>query len=85
MELYRLAETCEYGDLKEEMIWDWLVVGINNQAMSECLQLVADLTLKTVKKMVCQSEAVREQVSVLKGETGSGSLLEELHYNSLRG
>ena len=29
-DLYRLAETCEYGDMTSQMIRDWLVVGIQN-------------------------------------------------------
>ena len=30
--LYRLAETCEYGDLTSEMIRDYLVVGIQDSS-----------------------------------------------------
>ena len=35
MALYKLAENCDYGDLKEEMIRDRLVVGIRDTALSE--------------------------------------------------
>ena len=38
MELYKLAENCNYGNLKEEMIRDRLVVGISDQQLSECNQ-----------------------------------------------
>ena len=34
MELYRLAENCDYGPLKDEMIRDRLVVGIRDGALS---------------------------------------------------
>ena len=45
MKLYRLSESCEYGDLKDEMIRDWLVVGIRDAALSQQLQLDTELTL----------------------------------------
>ena len=44
--LYNLVETCDFGDLKNEMICDRIVVGIWDQALSERLQTVADLTLE---------------------------------------
>ena len=37
-ELYRLIEFCEYGDFKEEMLPDRLVVGIRDAALSDKLQ-----------------------------------------------
>ena len=67
--LYSLAENCQYGALKEEMIRDRLVVGIRDSALSERLQLDAKLTLEKAKKEVRQKEAVREQNQTLK-ETG---------------
>ena len=36
--LYRLAENCNYGDFKEEIILDRLVVGIRDEALSQQLQ-----------------------------------------------
>ena len=66
MELYRLAETCEYGNFMEEMIRDRLVVGIADNALSGRLQLDPDLTLEKAKKTVRQSEAVRQQQGNLK-------------------
>ena len=33
--LYSLVETCEYGDMKDEMLRDRLVVGIRNEKVSE--------------------------------------------------
>ena len=43
------------------MIRDQIVVGIRDEAMSQKLQLDADLTLESAKRMVRQCEAVREQ------------------------
>ena len=67
MALYELAENCDYGDRKEEMIRDRLVVGIRDSALSEKLQLDADLTLEKAKKSIRQREAVHEQQQTLKG------------------
>ena len=76
MELYKLAETCEYGDMTEQMIRDRLVVGIRDSSLSESLQLDPDLTLEKAKK-VRQREAVHQQTGVLKGAgnpNGQGAL-----------
>lgn len=61
MELYNLAEDCEYGDMKAEMICDRLVVGIKDTALSEQLQIDPDLTLDKAKRKIRQREAVHEQ------------------------
>ena len=50
MELYTLAEHCNYGDMTDEMIRDRLVVGIQDAALSQLLQLDAELTLEKAKK-----------------------------------
>ncbi len=42
--LYALAEHCTYSALHDEMIRDRIVVGIRNRALSEKLQLNAELT-----------------------------------------
>ena len=67
MELYRLAENCDYGALKEEIIRDRLVVGIRDAALSQQLQLDSELTLEKTKKKIRQREAVGEQQRELKG------------------
>ena len=38
MEPYRLADNCDYGVMRDEMIRDRLVVGIWDEQLSECLQ-----------------------------------------------
>ena len=76
MELYKLAKSCNYGEMKDEMIRDRLVVGIRDNALSQRLQLDADLTLEKAKKMVRQREAVGEQQQLLKGTVASS--LDEL-------
>ena len=44
--LYSLIETYEYGNLKEQMLRDRLVVGIRDTNVSQKLQMNAKLTLK---------------------------------------
>ena len=72
--LYQLSENCAYGDLRDEMIRDRIVVGIRDEAMSQKLQLDADLTLESAKKKVRQREAVREQQVQLKSGFQAESL-----------
>ena len=67
MALYDLAENCDYGDIREEMIRDRLVVGIRDSALSEKLQLDPKLKLEIAKTANRQKEAVREQQQTLKG------------------
>ena len=50
MELYRFAENCDYGAMKDKMICDRLVVGIIDDSLSKCLQLDANLMLEKKKK-----------------------------------
>ena len=56
MTLYGLAVNCEYGGLESEMIRDRLAIGIRDSALSEQLQLDAELTLKKAKKAIRQRE-----------------------------
>ena len=65
--LYNLVKTCDLGDLKNEMTHDRIVVGIWDQALSERLQTVADLTLEKAKTLVQQREAVHEHQLALNG------------------
>jgi len=82
MTLYDLAEHCEYGDMKDEMIRDRLVVGIRDSALSEKLQLDSVLTLESAKKAIRQREAVREQQQTLKhgDSTTNGSSVENVRF-----
>ena len=74
MALYTLAANCNYGVLESEMIRDRLVVGIRDSALSERLQMDAELTLEKAKKSIRQREAVQEQQQVLKSVGVPGNL-----------
>ena len=56
------------SELHDEMIRDCIVLGIRNASFSEKLQLNPELTLeKTIITSVRQTEAVKEQQSLLPG------------------
>ena len=61
MVLFRLAESCDYGEFKDQMIRDRLVVGIKDSGLSERLQMDPELTVEKAMKMIWQKEAVHEQ------------------------
>lgn len=64
--LYVLAEHCNYGTLKEELIRDRLVVGLRDARLSEKLQLNPELTLERAVTEVRQSENVKKQQNTLR-------------------
>ena len=66
--LHALARNCEYGQLREELIRDRIVIGILDKALSKRLQMDPELTLEKESRMVRQSESVGEQQLVLKGQ-----------------
>ena len=85
--LYNLVETCNYKDLKEEMLRDRLVVGIKDIALAEKLQMDAELTLETAKKKIRQREAVQDQRKQLQEgiSTREESSLREVRYRKAPG
>jgi hypothetical protein len=66
VDLYTLAENCQYGALREEMIRDRIVVGIGDGHLAEKLQLDPDLTLEKAVPQARQSEAVKQQQSTVR-------------------
>ena len=73
--LYGLAEHCGYGTLHDEMIRDRIIVGIRNIALSEKLQLKADLTLERAVTEVRQSEAGKMQQPLLRSKMKGDTLV----------
>ena len=55
-DLYCLADRCEYGELRNEMIRDRIVVGLLDDALSEKLQLDARLTLETAVLLLAKAK-----------------------------
>ncbi|UYV70824.1 K02A2.6-like [Cordylochernes scorpioides] len=67
--LHKMAENCNYGSLKEEMIRDRIVVGVKNLQLSEKLQLEPNLTLERAIQAACQTECVKQQQTILRSTT----------------
>lgn len=82
--LYDLTENCNYGDMKEEMIRDRLVVGIRDKTLSEKLQMDSKLTLETAKKTIRQKEAVHEQQQTLKGTGNAATPIDSVNGASVQ-
>ena len=66
--LYALVQSCDYGTLQEQLLRDRIVVGIRDTALSERMQVDAELTLEKAKKMARQREAVSQQGVQLRGD-----------------
>ena len=64
--LHTLAEHCDYGTLKDEMIRDRIVVGLQDSKLSEKLQLGLELSLAKAINHSRQSEAVKKQQALLR-------------------
>lgn len=60
-DLYTLAEHCEYGPLKDDLICDRVVVGIRDKELSKRLQLIDNLTLDVAVTKAKQSAQVLTQ------------------------
>ena len=66
--LYQLAEHCRYGDLRDEMIRDRIVVGLRDTNLSVKLQMEETLTLEKAVAMSRQSESVKKQQTVVRAQ-----------------
>jgi len=64
--LHVLAQTCEFGALREELIRDRIVVGILDGELSEEMQMMPDLDLKKAMDMARESEEVKKQQQGLR-------------------
>ena len=65
-DLYCLAEYCEFGTLRDDLIRDRIVVGIKDMKLSEQLQLDSKLTLENAVTKTRQSETVKKQQTFLQ-------------------
>lgn len=65
-DLHGLAETCELAELKEELIMDLIVIGVNSSKLSQLLQMDESLTLNKVFHKVRQAEFISNQQSVAR-------------------
>jgi len=68
--LYNLSADCEFGELKEQLIRDRIVVGIRDCSLSAKLQMDSELTLEKAKRVVRRQEAIRGQKAILSKSEG---------------
>ncbi|EZA47292.1 hypothetical protein X777_16444, partial [Ooceraea biroi] len=67
--LHSLAETCEYGVLRNDLIRDRIVIGIRDTRASERLQLINDLTLEKALEIARQAEIQAKEGKTLRHAT----------------
>lgn len=60
-----MAEDCEYGALREELLRDRIVVGIKDSTLSRKMQMERRLDLAKAINMVRQAEDIKRQQTVL--------------------
>ncbi|UYV73824.1 K02A2.6-like [Cordylochernes scorpioides] len=77
--LHKMAENCNHGSLKEEMIKDRLVVGVKNLQLSEKLQLEPNLTLERAILAACQTECVKQQQTILRSTTTQAANVDQVY------
>lgn len=68
-DVHRLADECNFGTLKDELIRDRIVVGVADDTLSDELQSKAELTLTSAMQLSRQAEARKESRSLLRGDT----------------
>ena len=74
-DLYRIAEDCEYGPLKDQLIRDRIVAGVLDDTLSDRLQAKSELTLVDVVRMSRQAEARKQNRTVVRGEEKSSDVV----------
>jgi hypothetical protein len=67
--LHKLADSCDFGALREELIRDHIVVGIQDAKIIERLQLDRELTLAKAVTVIRQAEQVYQQQGLLRAPT----------------
>ena len=74
--LFHLVDSCNYGNLKDEMLRDRLLVGIRDSVLSQRLQMDPELTLAKAMKLVRQSEAVKQHTSQLQSNPNTQPIVD---------
>ncbi|XP_063619124.1 uncharacterized protein LOC134791960 [Cydia splendana] len=77
-ELKRLAKTCEFGDLNDDLIKDRLICGLTEDALRERLLRECDLTLTKAMDISRIAEMSRAQANHIKPEKGVDSHIHEV-------
>ena len=78
--IYTLEEHFDYGELKDQLIWDRIVVGLRDAKISEKLQLDPALTLEKAVTQARQKEAVHEQKSIVRSYVLSENKIDSVKF-----
>ena len=65
-DVHKLASSCDYGQLRESLIRDRIIVGITDKKLSEQLQLISEITLEDTIKRVKQNETIKTQQNAVQ-------------------
>ena len=76
--LYQLVDSCDYGVMQDQMLRDRIVVGIQDQALSQRMQMDPELTLEKAKTFTRQKEAIREQQLMLESTTKTTTSVDQV-------
>ena len=68
-DLYRLADNCNYGALRDDLIRDRIVVGVLDDSLSDRPQSKGTLTLTQAVQMSCQAESRAQNCDIIRGTT----------------
>lgn len=68
MDLYHLAEHCNYGTFHNELIQDRIVIGLRSTALLKKLQTDVDLTFENAVQMAYKDEMIRKQQTLLRND-----------------
>ena len=72
--LYTLAETCNYGTLKDELIRDRIIAGVKDERLSDILVQQDDLTLTKAVDIARKWEAREYDLKAIRGESSSSQV-----------
>ena len=72
--LYTLAETCNYGTLKDEFIRDRIIAGVKDERLSDTLVQQDDLTLTKAVAIARKWEARETDLKAIRGESSSSQV-----------
>ncbi|KAK3925709.1 Tudor domain-containing protein 3 [Frankliniella fusca] len=73
MDAKKLATPCEFGDLKDSLIRDIIILGIRDEALSQALVLDATLNLEKCVDWVLNAEQVSQSSPAAREGNGNGN------------
>ncbi|XP_063233695.1 uncharacterized protein LOC134537322 [Bacillus rossius redtenbacheri] len=67
-DVFKMAESCNLRDLKDELVTTVLVIGVADDKLSESLQMDQDLTSARAVTRIRQAELVRNQQTLVRAQ-----------------